>query len=56
MSEGPVLRLRRAARLIVLDAAGRALMFRYDVPGRPPFWVTAGGECEPGESCRCGAA
>lgn len=50
MSEGPVLRLRRAARLIVLDAAGRALMFRYDVPGRPPFWVTAGGECEPGES------
>ena len=25
-------------------------MFRYDVPGRPPFWVTAGGECDPGES------
>ncbi len=25
-------------------------MFRYDVPGRPPFWVTAGGECEPDES------
>jgi 8-oxo-dGTP pyrophosphatase MutT (NUDIX family) len=46
----PVLRLRRAARLIVLDPEGRALMFRYDVPGRPPFWVTAGGECEPGES------
>jgi 8-oxo-dGTP pyrophosphatase MutT (NUDIX family) len=46
----PTLRLRRAARLIVLDAEGRALMFRYDVPGRPPFWVTAGGECEPGES------
>jgi len=50
MSPGPALRLRRAARLIVLDAKGRALMFRYDVPGRPPFWVTAGGECEPGES------
>ncbi len=50
MSLNPVLRLRRAARLIVLDAEGRALMFRYDVPGRPPFWVTAGGECEPGES------
>ncbi len=44
------LRLRRAARLIVLDPEGRALMFRYDVPGRDPFWVTAGGECEPGES------
>jgi 8-oxo-dGTP pyrophosphatase MutT (NUDIX family) len=46
----PALRLRPAARLIVLDAGGRALMFRYDVPGRDPFWVTAGGECEPGES------
>ena len=46
----PNLRLRRAARIIVLDPEGRALMFRYDVPGRPPFWVTAGGECEPGES------
>lgn len=43
-------RLRRAARIIVLDPADRALMFRYDVPGRPPFWVTPGGECEPGES------
>jgi 8-oxo-dGTP pyrophosphatase MutT (NUDIX family) len=46
----PDLRLRRAARLIVLDPEGRALMFRYDVPGRDPFWVTAGGECEPDES------
>lgn len=46
----PNLRLRRAARLIVLDPAGRALMFRYDVPGRDPFWVTVGGECDPGES------
>lgn len=46
----PHLRLRRAARLIVLDPQGRALMFRYDVPGRDPFWVTAGGACDPGES------
>ncbi len=46
----PELRLRRAARIIVLDPEGRALMFRYDVPGRPPFWVTAGGECEPDET------
>jgi 8-oxo-dGTP pyrophosphatase MutT (NUDIX family) len=46
----PNLRLRPAARLIVLDPAGRALMFRYDVPGRDPFWVTAGGEVDPGES------
>ncbi len=50
MTLNPNLRLRRAARIIVLDPEGHALMFRYDVPGRPPFWVTAGGECEPGES------
>ncbi len=46
----PALRVRRAARIIVLDPEGRALMFRYDVPARPPFWVTPGGECEPGET------
>lgn len=46
----PALRLRPAARLIVLDPEGRALMFRYDVPSRPPFWVTAGGEVDPGET------
>jgi len=50
VSTGSALRIRRAARLIVLDPKGRALMFRYDVPGRDPFWVTAGGECEPDES------
>ena len=50
MNLNPTLRIRRAARLIVLDPKGRALMFRYDVPGRDPFWVTAGGECEPDES------
>ncbi|SHN48482.1 NUDIX hydrolase [Erythrobacter sanguineus] len=50
MNRKPALRLRRAARLIVLDPQGRALMFRYDVTGRPPFWVTTGGECDPDES------
>jgi 8-oxo-dGTP pyrophosphatase MutT (NUDIX family) len=50
MSLNPALRLRRAARIIVLDAEGRALMFRFDVPGRDPFWCTPGGECDPGES------
>jgi 8-oxo-dGTP pyrophosphatase MutT (NUDIX family) len=50
MTLNPALRLRRAARLIVVDPEMRALMFRYDVPGRSPFWVTAGGECDPGES------
>ncbi len=46
----PTLRLRRAARLIVLSDRDRALMFRFNVAARPPFWVTAGGECEPHES------
>jgi 8-oxo-dGTP pyrophosphatase MutT (NUDIX family) len=51
MSDAPVAkRVRRAARIIVLDPKARALMFRFDVPDRPPFWVTAGGECEAGES------
>ena len=45
-----VKRVRRSARLIVLDPDARVLMFRFDVAGRPPFWVTAGGECEPDES------
>jgi len=34
----------------VLDLESRALMFRFNVDDRPPFWVTAGGECEPHES------
>lgn len=50
MTLNPALRLRRAARIIVLDPEGRALMFRFDVPGRAPFWCTAGGECDPAES------
>ena len=45
----PALRLRRSSRIIVIDQQARALMFRYDVPDRPPFWITAGGECEPDE-------
>ena len=44
------LRLRRSSRIIVLDPHDRVLMFRFDIPGREPFWCTAGGECDPGES------
>jgi len=44
------LRLRRSARIIVLDPKDRVLMFRFVIPGRAPFWCTAGGECDPGES------
>jgi 8-oxo-dGTP pyrophosphatase MutT (NUDIX family) len=51
----PALRLRRAARIIVIDPEIRALMFRFDVPGRAPFWCTAGGECDPGETFEAAA-
>lgn len=55
MSAAP-LRIRRSARLIVLSPADRVLMFRFDVEDRPPFWVTAGGECEPDEEFEQAAA
>lgn len=41
---------RPAARILLLDPAGRLLLFRFDVPDRPPFWVTPGGAVDPGES------
>lgn len=47
---GNTLRIRRSARIIVLDPQGRVLLFRFDVSDRPPFWVTAGGECEANET------
>lgn len=52
---GNALRVRRSARIVVVDGEDRVLMFRFDVPGRPPFWVTAGGECDPGESFEAAA-
>lgn len=42
-------RARPAARILLVDGRGRALLFRFDVPGRPPFWVTPGGALDPGE-------
>ncbi|MEM1052455.1 MAG: NUDIX domain-containing protein [Pseudomonadota bacterium] len=43
-------RVRRSARIIVIDHDGRVLLFRFDVADRPPFWVTPGGECGVDES------
>jgi len=40
---------RPAARILLVDGRGRALLFRYVVPGRAPFWVTPGGAVDPGE-------
>ena len=41
---------RRAARLLVIDARGRVLLFRHPDPGGGFFWATPGGGLEPGES------
>jgi 8-oxo-dGTP pyrophosphatase MutT (NUDIX family) len=48
---GPAIarRIRRTARIVLLDPAGRVLLFRYIAAGFPPFWILAGGECDPGE-------
>ena len=46
----PARRIRRAARLLVIDQHERLLLFRFTFAGRTPFWATAGGECDPGES------
>ncbi len=51
MSESPVIE-RRAARVLVVDAAGRVLMLRGFDPSDPGrrYWFTVGGGLEPGES------
>lgn len=41
---------RPAARILLLDGAGRVLLFRFTADDRPPFWVTPGGAVDPGES------
>ncbi|MEM6585599.1 MAG: NUDIX domain-containing protein [Pseudomonadota bacterium] len=50
MSAQTNLRIRRAARTLVVSEQGRVLLFRFDLSDRPPFWVTPGGECDPHES------
>ncbi|MET0365255.1 MAG: NUDIX domain-containing protein [Sphingobium sp.] len=41
---------RPAARLLVIDPAGRLLLFRFTPEDRPAFWCTPGGAVDPGES------
>ena len=41
---------RPAARILLLDEAGRVLLFRFTPSDRPPFWCTPGGALDPGES------
>lgn len=49
---------RSAARVILVDAAGRVLLFRGWDPTTPHlrYWFTAGGGLHPGESSAEGAA
>ncbi|HEY3754315.1 MAG TPA: NUDIX domain-containing protein [Pseudonocardiaceae bacterium] len=50
--------LRKSARIVLADPAGRVLLFRGIDPGRPdesPFWFTPGGGVEDGEDLRATA-
>ena len=42
-------RIRRAARILLMDEAGRLLLIRFVPQDRRPFWCGVGGECDPGE-------
>ncbi|MDE1914665.1 MAG: NUDIX domain-containing protein [Sphingomonadales bacterium] len=42
-------RIRRAARILLVDALGRVLLFRFTPNDRLPLWATPGGECDAGE-------
>jgi len=41
---------RPAARILLMDPAGRVLLFRFVAADRPPFWATPGGAVDPGET------
>ncbi len=49
---------RRAARVLLVDAAGRVLLLAGHDPARPDhrYWLTPGGGLEPGESPAAAAA
>jgi aspartyl/glutamyl-tRNA(Asn/Gln) amidotransferase C subunit len=55
MDEGPI--LRRAARVLLIDARDRVLLLHGRDPNEPEvwFWVVTGGGLEPGETDRDGA-
>ncbi|UVO54837.1 NUDIX hydrolase [Sphingomonas sp. SUN039] len=41
---------RPAARLLIVDAERRVLMFHFTPPNGADFWATPGGACDPGET------
>ncbi len=48
-------RIRRAARILLLDEHERLLLIRFAPPGRRAFWCGVGGECDPGEDFHAAA-
>jgi 8-oxo-dGTP pyrophosphatase MutT (NUDIX family) len=42
-------RVRRAARILLMDEHDRLLLIRFAPKDRRPFWCGVGGECDPGE-------
>lgn len=49
MTSAPERRVRRTARILLLDSQGEVLLFRYLAEGFDPFWILPGGACDPGE-------
>jgi 8-oxo-dGTP pyrophosphatase MutT (NUDIX family) len=49
MAEHGQLRIRPAARAVVLDPDDRILLVRFEFPGGRTIWATPGGGIEPGE-------
>jgi 8-oxo-dGTP pyrophosphatase MutT (NUDIX family) len=47
--ETPQRRIRRAARVVLLDGEDRVLLFRYVPADYPLFWILPGGACDEGE-------
>jgi 8-oxo-dGTP diphosphatase len=43
---------RPSARILLLDPAGRVLLFRFDAIGQSAYWATPGGALDPGEDYR----
>ncbi len=46
---GKARRIRRAARILLIDEHERLLLIRFAPPTRRAFWCGVGGECDPHE-------
>jgi 8-oxo-dGTP diphosphatase len=45
-----VVPVRQAVRALIVDSSSRVLLFRADLPDRPPWWYAPGGGVEAGET------